>query len=232
MIGRRDILFGGGMLAAAGAAYALTPRDKLNLMGGRKLESIVPAKIGSWTETPSNAFVLPKSEGSLADRLYNQQLNRLYLSADRLPMMLVIAYGEVQNDALQLHRPEVCYTAVGFAITQSLRRIVALGGGAALPVRELTATSESRVEPIVYWTRIGDDLPTDGREQRAMKLGQQLRGVIADGVLVRVSTVATPSAATFAALREFAATLVATMAPADRAVLIGRPLAAGVAAAR
>lgn len=228
MIGRRDLLLGGGLLAGAGAAYALTPRDRLVLLGQRKLEDAVPRTIGGWRETPSSAFVLPKSEGSLADRLYSQLLNRLYLSADQPPIMLVMAYGEVQNDLLQLHRPEVCYTAVGFAITSSRLADVSLAPRAALPVRELTATSESRVEPILYWTRIGDDLPTDGREQRAMKFRQQLDGVVADGILVRISTVGEPSPETFAALRRFATMLVRSLAPADRAGLIGRPLARAI----
>lgn len=225
MMQRRDVLLGGGMLAAAGAAFALTPRERLVLMGDRKLDDIVPKRIGNWTETPSSAFVLPKTEGSLSDRLYSQLLNRLYLSPDQLPMMVVMAYGAVQNDLLQLHRPEVCYTSVGFQITKSLRALVPLGAAAELPVRELTATTESRIEPIVYWTRIGDDLPTDGQEQRSMKLRQQMQGVVADGILVRISTVEESTAATFAALRRFATAMVYALAPADRAVLIGRPLA-------
>lgn len=230
MIARRDILLGGGLLAAAGGAYGLTPRERLVLLGDRKLDDIVPRRIGNWTDTPSTAFVLPKTEGSLSDRLYSQLLSRLYLSPDRLPMMLVMAYGAVQNDLLQLHRPEVCYTAVGFAISSSVRGVVPLGREAKLPVRELTASSEQRIEPIVYWTRIGDDLPTDGREQRAMKLQQQFDGLVADGILVRISTVAEPSATTFAALRQFAATMVDTLAPGDRAGLIGRPLARAIRA--
>ena len=32
--------------------------------------------------------------------------------------MLMIAYGESQSDRLQLHHPEVCYTAQGFRVTR------------------------------------------------------------------------------------------------------------------
>lgn len=226
---RRDLLIGGGMLAAAAGAAAMTPRERLVLLGDRKIEDIVPKKIGSWTHVPSNAFVLPKTPGSLADRLYSQTVSRLYQSPTAVPVMLVIAYGNLQSDLLQLHRPEACYTSVGFTISRSAVADVALGPKAALRVRELVASSDSRIEPIVYWTRIGDDLPTDGSEQRWSKLRQQMNGLIPDGVLVRVSTVGEPTSAVFDGLREFSAEMVRAIAIRDRAALVGRPLAGAMA---
>lgn len=227
MIARRDVLFGGGLLAAAGAAAALTPRNHVVLLpAGRQLETMIPKKIGNWHAVPSEMFVLPKTEGSLADKLYNQTVTRLYESPTGLPVMLVMAYGSIQNDALQLHRPETCYAAVGFQISSSHVENIDVGGRALVPVRELTATAEQRVEPIIYWTRIGDSLPTTGREQRWSKLEQQIAGIIPDGILVRISTVAEPDPATFTALREFAAAMLTAVKPADRAVLIGTTISA------
>lgn len=222
---RRDILLGGALLSAAGTAAALTPRNRLVLLGDRKLDDVVPHRVGDWGYVPSNEFVLPKSPGSLADRLYSQTVARLYRSPNDLPMMLVIAYGAVQNDLLQLHRPEICYTAVGFTISASRKTGLALGPS-RLPVRELTARNDLRMEQITYWTRIGDDLPTDGSEQRWVKLRQQMAGYLSDGVLVRVSTVAGDDPQVFEQLSRFAAGLVRAMRPADRQILIGRPLAA------
>ena len=222
---RRDVLLGGGMLAAAGAAAALTPRQRLILLGDHKIEDIVPKKIGDWTDVPSTAFVLPKTPGSLADRLYSQTVSRLYQSPTQLPVMLVIAYGNLQSDLLQLHRPETCYRAVGFTISGSAVANVDLGGTAKLPVRELVATSEARIEPILYWTRIGDDLPTDGSEQRWSKLRQQMRGLVPDGVLVRMSTIGEPDPTTFPGLRRFAGAMVESMKRDTRAALVGRPIA-------
>jgi EpsI family protein len=225
-VNRRDVLFGGGMIAAAASAAYLQPRDRLLLLpDGRKLEDIVPTTLGSWKKVDSEGFVLPKTPGSLADRLYNQTLNRLYVADNKIPVMLVMAYGAVQNDLLQLHRPETCYAAVGFTISTSEVTKISLSDTAKLPVRELTARSDSRVEPIVYWTRIGDDLPTDGREQRFVKLRQQMRGYLSDGVLVRLSTVAEPTPDVFAQLGQFAKTMVDAMEPKDRPAVIGRPLA-------
>lgn len=225
MIARRDLVFGGGLLVAAGAAAALTPRQHVVLLPeGRQLESMVPKKIGDWHAVPSDLFVLPKTEGSLADKLYNQTVTRLYESPIGLPVMLVMAYGRIQNDALQLHRPETCYAAVGFQISNSKISSFDVAGRARVPIRELTATAERRVEPIIYWTRIGDALPTSGREQRLSKLEQQFDGIIADGILVRISTVGEPDEATFAGLRDFAAQMLSAVAPADRAVLVGQTI--------
>lgn len=223
---RRDLILGGALLAAAGGAAALTPRNRLVLLGDQTLDDIIPDVIGDWSHVKSSGFILPKSPGSLADRLYSQTLTRLYESVARPPVMLVIAYGAVQNDLLQLHRPEVCYSAVGFTISDSRRAAVTLAGGVQLPVRELVASTDSRTEEICYWTRIGDDLPTDGREQRWVKLRQQMRGYLADGILVRMSTLGLPDASQFAELRRFAGDMIAAIQPANRAVLIGRPLAA------
>jgi EpsI family protein len=226
---RRDLVLGGAMLAAAGGAVALQPRQRLVLIGDARLDDIVPRQVADWTYLPSSDFILPKSPGSLSDRLYNQTVSRLYVSPTRLPMIMVIAYGAVQNDLLQLHRPESCYAAVGFAITESRPHIIDLPNDARLPVRQLTAISREREEQISYWTRIGDDLPTDARAQRRVKLAQQLRGVLADGILVRISAVAGNFAEVFAQLSLFSSALVEATDPAYRQVLIGRPLAAAMA---
>jgi EpsI family protein len=227
---RRDILMGGALLASAGTAAALVPRDRLVLMPkGQELEKMVPQRIGAWVHVPSPGIVLPRTEGSLSAKIYGEVLSRIYYSEDRLPVILVIAYGPVQNDLLQLHRPEVCYSAVGFDISETVSRPLALGGGVALPARQLVARSESRTETISYWTRVGDDMPTNGKEQRMVKLRQQWEGYIADGILVRMSCVALPETKVFEQLSEFARLLVGSVSASDRPALIGREYAARLA---
>lgn len=227
---RRDVLVGGALLAGAGAALAMTPRDRLTLMPpGHELEDIVPKQLGPWTYAPSGGIVLPRDENGLAAKLYGQVLSRVYFSPDRFPVVLVIAYGEVQSDLLQLHRPEVCYTAVGYEISETNRSDLMLAPGVTMPARELVARNEERVESITYWTRIGDDLPTSGSEQRVAKLRQQLDGYIADGILVRMSSPVESSPAVREQLAEFARAIVAGLPAADRPALLGRPLAARIA---
>lgn len=141
----------------------------------------------------------------------------------------MIAYGEVQIDSLQLHRPEVCYTAVGFEISATERTDIALAPGVLLPARQLVARNDQQVESILYWTRIGDDLPTSGSEQRYVKLGQQMAGYIADGILVRVSTPQEASPQVYEQLCEFSRELISNISKPDLPALLGRPLAAAIA---
>lgn len=231
MIGRRDLLLGLPLIGGAAAAYALTPRKSLNLLGDGKFEKLVPLQFGGWHVTPSNAMILPKATaGSLADQLYNQTVSRLYESATDLPVMLVIAYGNTQSDQLQLHRPEVCYAAVGFEIGDS-KSVEIPVPGTHIPARQLVASANERVEPILYWTRIGDYLPSSGTQQRMMKLRTELAGYVADGVLVRMSTVADPSPQTFATLQRFAAEMLKATDPRGIPALVGRPAAAAITAA-
>jgi len=231
MLQRRDILFGVPLIAAAGAAQALKPRNRLNFLGDKKLEDVVPLSFAGWEVIPSNAIVLPEvREGSLASELYDQQLGRLYVSDTRRPVMLVMAYGNTQSDLLQLHRPEACYSAVGFEISQSRRTDIPVAT-TSLPARELLATSNDRIEPVLYWTRIGDFLPTSGNEQRLMKLRTEMQGYVADGILVRMSTVGEGTAEEFADLRIFAAEMLKASKPSGLAALVGRPTAEAIKAA-
>lgn len=231
MLRRRDLLLGAPLLAGAVGAYALTPRNRLNLLGEKQLEDLVPLKFGGWHVTPSNAVILPEAtEGSLADQLYNQTVSRLYESDTHRPVMLVIAYGNTQSDQLQLHRPEVCYAAVGFEVSGSQQVNVPIAPGTDLPARQLVATSQTRIEPILYWTRIGDYLPASGGQQRLMKLRTEFAGYVADGVLVRMSTVGEPDAEAFETLQLFAKEMLRATDPRGVPALVGRPVASALLA--
>lgn len=229
-LSRRDVVMGGVLAAGAAGAVALTPRGRLVLLPeGHELERIVPMQIGPWSNVPTPGIVMPRREGSLASRLYGQELSRVYFAEGRLPVILVMAYGPVQNDLLQLHRPEVCYSAVGFQISETVASPLPLSNGVMLPARTLVAQSDQRTETITYWTRIGDDLPTSGSEQRIVKLRQQWAGYIADGILVRMSCAVPPDPTVFAQLAEFARALVAAVPAGDRPALVGRRVAASLA---
>ena len=102
-------------------------------------------------------------------------------------LMMLLAYGDTQSDDLQLHRPEVCYPAFGYAITQSASVVVPLVGGGAIPSRKLMAEGPDRREAILYWSRLGDYFPTTRREQHLDRTRTSLKGIIADGVLARFS---------------------------------------------
>lgn len=233
MLRRRDLLLGSMLLASAGGAFALEPRNQLILRGDKLFEDMVPLAFGEWDVTPSNAMILPREdENSLAAMLYSETVSRLYTSRTRMPVMLVIAYGDTQSDRLQLHRPEVCYTAIGFEVGQSRKVEVQLPGGASVPMRALVARNSQRIEPILYWTRVGDFLPTNSHEQRNAKIRTALQGYVADGVLVRMSTVAEPTPEVFAELEAFAVEMLRASDPRILPGLVGRPVAEAMQAGK
>lgn len=219
---RRDVLFGAACCAALGGAELLRPRRLMSLAGGRRLSTLIPAAFGDWRAEGGGDLVQPKVPGSLADALYNETVARTYHhQGGGAPVMLLVAHGDSQSDLLQLHRPESCYQAVGFAITDHRFDPVTLAPGISIPGVELTAQSGGRVEDILYWTRLGEYLPTTAGEQRRDRLRTAMDGEIADGVLVRASLVRDGDAPDWRRLAGFAAAMMAAVPPAGRAALVG-----------
>jgi EpsI family protein len=120
-----------------------------------------------------------------------------------------------------VHRPELCYPAAGFDILE--RDILALKvpGRPPLPARNLTAGAPGRTEQILYWTRIGQEFPVSGMEQRWSVLRQTVSSGLPDGVLARFSTIDAERAPAVATLRNFAVELMKASSPALRQVLWG-----------
>jgi EpsI family protein len=225
MIARRDLIMGGAALAGAALAYQLKPHHKLNVLGKRKMADIVPTAFGAWSSQNADGLVTPETEGKLASRLYNEIVSRNYLhDATGEQVMMLIAYGDTQSDLLQLHRPEACYPAVGFKVTMSRDATVPIGPKAALPARRVVAQRSDRSERIVYWTRVGEFLPTTGGGQRKAQLATAMQGFVPDGALFRFSSVR-PDASAFGVLEGFIAQLVLAVAPANRSPLVGSALA-------
>ena len=64
-------------------------------------------------------MVNPEAEAALA-KIYTQTLARTYVNAAGERILLSVAYGDDQRgEATQAHRPEMCYTAQGLAITSN-----------------------------------------------------------------------------------------------------------------
>jgi EpsI family protein len=224
---RRDLLIGAACLMGAASAYAVTPRRRVSLLQTGDLASVVPASFGAWTGREVTDLVAPKTPGGLIDRLYNQTLERLYVdSVTGQEVMMLLAHGDTQTNELQLHRPEVCYPAFGFEIVRSAPTVITLAGGADLPARQLVAVAASRRENIVYWTRLGEFLPTSEAEQRLDRARTALKGLIADGLLARFSIIGGDSDAALAAAGGFIAGFLGAVRPDARAALIGGNLAA------
>jgi EpsI family protein len=236
-VARRDLLIGALCAGALGTAEWLRPRRQLLLLpAGTTLAQLVPERFSGWREDQGGGVVTPTTEGSLADRLYDEQLIRSYASADAASsIMLLATYGRSQSDGLQLHRPESCYPAVGFAIVERRLSQLVVAPGASIATVSLSARLGDRHEDIVYWTRLGEALPQTAGDQRSARLAAAMAGYVGDGVLLRASAVRVDEVPQFDRISRFLRDLVLAVAPDKRAALIGTEPArtlAGIAARR
>jgi len=218
---RRDVLFGGAMLAAAGVAYARMPHASDMLIGKGQLDKIVPLSIGNWRYVSESGLVLPPPD-QLAQLLYDQQVTRSYESSDALPVMLLMAYGSSQSGMMQVHRPETCYPSGGFRLSPTRLLQLPLDDGSTIPVRFFTATSDTRIEHVLYWTRIGPMIPNSWTQQRIAVMRSNLEGYIPDGLLTRVSTVVDNPNQALATLQRFTREMLAVSGARGRRMLIAR----------
>ncbi|MFO1239617.1 MAG: EpsI family protein [Sphingomonadaceae bacterium] len=216
---RRHMLMGAALTATAVVAFAREPRETMRRLKPGELEAMIPTQIGQWSFETRSGLVLPPDD-PLVKSLYSDVLTRVYVSEDRPPVMLLIAYSNTQNGMLQLHRPEVCYPAGGYSLTETKTKSLDLGPGIQIPARFFSAESPSRTEQVMYWTRIGAESPTSWIDQRAAVIRANLNQVIPDGILVRVSTVLPDYGSAEPVLREFASAMIRDLQPNGRKLLV------------
>ena len=178
------------MLGAAYCAEALKPRESLADMRPQiVLEQLIPNQFGVWKVDPALTPVLPDpAVQRVIESAYSQTLARGYVNDKGQIVMLTIAYGKDQNsESTAAHRPEFCYTGQGFTIRELGLHQAQLASH-ALTMRQLVGIRDNYTEQISYWVTLDDraTLPGLGRKMAQLRFG--LRGQIADGMLVRVST--------------------------------------------
>lgn len=211
------------MLAAAGASVTLKPTTLLaDQLPPIDLERLVPTHFGDWRALPtksSPAIINPIVEQSLR-ALYSQTLARTYVNGNGYQLMLALAYGGDQSRELQVHRPEVCYAAQGFQVSD-MQKVDLSNGPSATPAMQLLATAGARAEPITYWVRIGKQVVRGNVEQGFARLRHGLRGYIADGLVFRVSSIDTNSENAFKHHQDFVGALNVVSPPENRRFLFG-----------
>jgi EpsI family protein len=210
------------MVVAYAGAHAWRPTARLAETRARvDLESMFPKAFGGWAvdERVPVQLVSPDTAAMLS-KIYNQTLSRTYVNAAGDRVMLSVAYGGDQSDATRAHRPEVCYPAQGFQIQSSSDGIVQTGIH-PLRVRQLVARQGGRSEPITYWITVGDRITLSGTEQKLAQLGYSVRGVIPDGMLVRVSSIDPVPAKAYKVHQAFIADLAGGIPGTLRAQVIG-----------
>lgn len=229
-IRRRAFVVGGCMLGSSALAYVATPRIHIaDQIGKPDLETLFPREFAEWRVDPTVGVVLPSPDvQALLDKLYNQVLARTYINRQGQRIMLSVAYGGDQSDGTRAHRPEVCYPAQGFQITANRRSEMTVEGR-RFAVRELMSRLGGRQEPITYWVVVGGEVTTSGTEQKLAQLRYGVRGLIPDGLLVRVSNIEPSMEKGLALQRRFMQEMAAVMPEAGRDRVFGA--VAGAAAA-
>lgn len=213
-------LIGLSMLVAAGLTIKLTPKLP-TATETIKLPAMIPKQFGDWKMDQTletimvNADLKPK-----LDAPYSQVLERTYINSKGEQIMLSIAYGNDQSRLTQVHRPEVCYSAQGFQIGQ-MRKSVINVNGAQLPVMKLVATRGQRVEPIIYWVKIGNSPVRGNLEQGFARLRYGLTGTVPSGLVFRVSGVFLDPAHSFLIQEQFVSDLLRALPQKQRLKLTG-----------
>ncbi len=210
------------MLAAAALAYVGTPRERMaDPNNPLVLERIVPKEFDGWRiDTTVVPVTVSQDVQRTLDRLYSQTLSRTYVNPNGDRVMLSLAYGGTQSRDLQVHRPEVCYSAQGFNILAVAKATLSLGSK-DIPVMHVLAKQGARDEPITYWVRIGDRVVRGNVEQGLARLEYGLSGKLPDGLLFRVSTISKNPELGYSAQQEFVRALLRAVSEGDRRLLVG-----------
>ncbi len=205
------------LTATAGAALARPQSDRSREQPSPEaFAAAIPSRIGPYHRRTADEIVLPDRDNDSLT-VYQQYVARTYAAPGLAPITLLIAYGAAQDYALQLHRPESCYPAAGFALSPS--RTLVLPGRPVIDAVTLTARRIDRSDRLLYWTRVGDAFPDTLWSQRWVTLRAMMRRYVPDGVLVRLSTADDPTA--LAAMVRFNALLLAAVAPVARTLILG-----------
>jgi EpsI family protein len=227
MIPRRELLIGAACAVSVAVGNGLRPHRSVTLMHGTKLADIVPTTFGNWVSQDIGDPLAINGPGTLSAQIYNELVGRSYInSKTQGEVAVLLAYGSRQSDDLQLHRPEICYPAFGFALTRNEPVDVPLGVGVGIPARRLIAKADDHKENIVYWTRLGEKLPQDGGGQRKARFEIAMQGIIPDGVLCRFSTPGEYPDLQWGEIYGFVGDLLKAMPPENRKMLIGTTRAA------
>ncbi len=221
---RKALAFLASTLLASAAAVAMVPRAGVEEMTeARSLETLFPAAFGDWRVDPETIPLEPPADlRKTIAASYDQTLSRTYVDSHGYRVMLSVAYGGRRNQGMDIHRPEICYPAQGFAVRRETRAATLALDDASLPLKRLVAGSGSRNEPISYWLVIGREVASFGLGHRLALLKYGLTGRVPDGLLVRVSSIDDDETAAFAQQDAFLRAMLGALAPDFRRRVLGQ----------
>lgn len=159
-----------------------------------QIAKIIPDSFNDWKETSSNQLkvgVYTDERGNAAGLgPYDQVVNKEFMNSKGQKVLLTVAWVQSQKQEVKVHRPELCYPAQGFSITNLKEKSFNVKSLTGQPVvgKQMFAANGSYAEAVSYWIRTGDIYTTNPWKVRFYLFKQGLKGKILDGVLVRVST--------------------------------------------
>ncbi|HMC13464.1 MAG TPA: EpsI family protein [Gallionellaceae bacterium] len=218
----KNLLVGLALLVAAATAVMLKPAPLVAAQGPKiDLETLIPKQFEGWhlDESLVPLQASPDQEAALKE-IYSQILTRTYISSSGQRIMLSVVYGDGIDRQLDVHRPEYCYAAQGFQVSQYIDQVIQTLYG-SLSVRRLVASNGARIEPISYWIRIGDKSLSSTFERKLEKIKRGLTGRADSGMLVRVSSIDKDEALAYKEQEAFINALLQAMPDAQRKQLIG-----------
>lgn len=220
---RKAALTLAAMLLAATASIVAKPTRLVAEMGPKlDLEAKFPQGFGDWRIDP---HVMPVRADPVLQRVveeaYDQVVSRTYVNSQGYRIMLSAAYTGKRDQAMDVHRPEVCYPAQGLSIKRRTWDASLTLPERELPLKRLVAGNGERHEPISYWLVVGRDVANSGTSHRVATFKYGLTGRIPDGMLVRVSSVDPDETRSFAMQDAFVRDMLAAMDTDFRSRLLG-----------
>ena len=164
--------------------------------------------------------IVDPQQQEMIDKIYTQTLSRTYINNQGYRIMLAIAYGDDQRDAMQTHYPEVCYPAQGFQLKDKQSGTLTTTDG-AIPVTRILTNLGPRHEPVTYWTTIGDRVVRSGIQKKLAEMSYGLNGQIPDGMLVRMSSIDTDAVKAYEMQTQFADDMLGALTPEYRTKMNG-----------
>lgn len=216
------------LLAAAVLAEVLKPRELMaKASASIDLETTVPREFGEWKLVPGVALITPSEVDAVVDpseetnKVYSKEISRTYANREGQIVMMLVAYGPVQNHRLKAHRPEICYAASGFRVSERFGADLRLNSNETIKLTRLVTQRESRFEPVSYWMRVGNDVVTGVVDRQLVRIKYGLQGLIPDGALVRFSTVGVGRDQSFAIQDRFIREFLDSVEPSKRSFFAG-----------
>lgn len=212
------------MFLSAWLGFYLTPKEVLaDNRPAIELEINIPTQFGDWKIDPHISPITTAADlQSKLDELYSEMLSRTYVSSKGERIMLSIAYGRNQGgDGTQVHRPEYCYPAQGF-ILSNMHDAEMQYKQYKIPTRQLLAINGGRSEPITYWLTVGETALRSSWERKLAQIRYGLKGTVPDGLLFRVSSISNDQSTAYQLQEQFTKDLLNAVSDETRNRLIGK----------